>query len=142
MRARLVEETPAHRTFVLACDKGDEVPEVLARFVTEQKIVAAELRGIGGFSEVTLAFFERYTLQYEPIPVKEQVEVVSIAGNVTLAEGKPKIHAHVVIGKKDGSTMAGHLLNARVWPTLELFVTAYATVVERKQDPETRLPLL
>ncbi len=142
MRAKLVEETATHRTFVLAFDKGDEVQEQLARFASEQKVVAGELRGIGGFSEVTLAYFEKKTMQYEPIPVREQVEVVSIAGNITLADGKPKVHAHVVIGKKDGSTMAGHLLSARVWPTLELFATAYATPVERKTDSETKLPLL
>ncbi len=142
MRARLVEETATHRTFVLALDKGDEVHEQLAKFAAEQKVVAGELRGIGGFSEVTLAYFEKKTMEYEPIPVREQVEVVSIAGNFTLADGKPKVHAHVVIGKKDGSTLAGHLLSARVWPTLELFVTTYSTPVERKTDPETKLPLL
>ena len=142
MRAKLVEETATHRTFVLAFDKGDEVQEQLARFAAEQKVVAGELRGIGGFSEVTLAYFEKKTMEYEPIPVREQVEVVSIAGNLTLADGKPKVHAHVVIGKKDGSTVAGHLLSARVWPTLELFVAAYSTPVERKTDQETKLPLL
>lgn len=142
MRARLLEESAAHRTFVLAFDKGDEVQEQLAKFAAEQKVVGAELRGIGGFSEVTLAYFEKKKMEYEPIPVREQVEVVSITGNITLADGNPKVHAHVLIGKKDGSTMAGHLLSARVWPTLELFVTTYSTPVERKTDPETKLPLL
>ena len=142
MRARLLEETPTHRTFALAFEKDDDVEPVLLRFAEEQKIAAAELRGIGGFREVTLAYFEKKAMQYEPIPVKEQVEVVSLAGNFSRFDGKPKLHAHVLIGKKDGFTLAGHLLAARVWPTLELFVTAYATPLERAQDPETNLPLL
>ena len=142
MRATLLEQTPTRRTFVLAFDQGDDVPAVLQRFAEEQKIVAAELRGIGGFRSVTLAYFERATMTYEPRPLAEQVEVVSLLGNVTLAGGKPKVHAHCVIGLKDGSTMGGHLLAAEVWPTLELFVTAYSQPLERKHDPETKLPLL
>ena len=142
MRAHLLAGVPARRTWLLAFDKGDDVHPTLLKFAEEERIVAAELRGIGGFREVTLAYFEKATLTYEPLPVREQVEVVSLLGNITLAEGKPKVHAHCVIGRKDGSTVGGHLLAAEVWPTLELFVTAYAEKVERKSDPETKLPLL
>ena len=121
---------------------GDQIEPELVRFAEQNSIQAAEIRGIGGFREVTLAYFEKKTMQYEPIPVKEQVEVVSILGNLTRFEGKPKLHAHVLIGKKDGSNLAGHLLAATVWPTLELFLTAYNEPLERKKDPETKLPLL
>jgi predicted DNA-binding protein with PD1-like motif len=142
MHATRVEDSPGRRTWVLAFRGGDQVELEILRFAEENAVQAAEIRGIGGFREVTLAYFEKKTMQYEPIPVKEQVEVVSILGNLTRFEGKPKLHAHVLIGKKDGSTLAGHLLAAAVWPTLELFVTAYAEPLERKQDPETKLPLL
>ena len=142
MRAHLLAGVPARRAWLLAFDKGDDVPAVLLRWAEEEKLVAAELRGIGGFRAATLAYFEKTTMTYEPLPLGEQVEVVSLLGNITLADGKPKVHAHCVIGRKDGSTMGGHLLAAEVWPTLELFVTAYAERVERKPDPETKLPLL
>lgn len=142
MRATLLEQTPTHRTFVLAFDKGDDVHPVLQRFAEEQKIAAAEVRGIGGFRRVTLAYFERATMAYEPRPLEQQLEVVSLLGNVTLAAGKPKVHLHCVAGLKDGSAMGGHLLAAEVWPTLELFVTAYSQPIKRKNDPETKLPLL
>jgi hypothetical protein len=142
MRATLLQENPSHRTFVLAFDKGDDVHPTLLQFATEQKLVAAELRGIGGFRQVTLGYFERASLTYEPLPLREQVEVVALLGTITLADGAPKVHAHAIIGRKDGSTMAGHLLAAEVWPTLELFLTAYAQPLERKHDPELRIPLL
>jgi len=142
MRTTLLAGVPARRTWALAFDKGDDVLPALLKFAEEEKIVAAELRGIGGFREVTLAYFERATMSYEPLPLHEQVEVVSLLGNITLADGKPKVHAHCVVGRKDGATVGGHLLAAEVWPTLELFVTAYAEPAERKNDPETKLPLL
>lgn len=150
MRARLLEQAAGHRTFFLAFDKDDDVEPTLLRFATEQNIVAAELRGIGGFSTVTLAYFERSSLEYEPIPLHEQVEVVAITGNIARVAGdgdedkagQLKLHAHVVIGRRDGSAMAGHLVAARVWPTMEVFLTAYAEALERKTDRETGLPLL
>lgn len=142
MRAQLLAGVPARRTWLLAFDKGDDVLPTLEGFAQEQKLTAAEFRGIGGFRSATLAYFEKASMSYEPLPVPEQVEVVALLGNITLAEGKQKVHAHCVVGRKDGSTRAGHLLAAEVWPTLELFVTAYAEVVERKHDPETKLPLL
>jgi len=151
VRARLLEQAAGHRTFFLAFDKDDDVEPVLLRFAAEQKIAAAELRGIGGFSAVTLAYFERSTLKYEPIPLHEQVEVVAITGNISRVagdgdsnnkDGQLKLHAHVVIGRRDGSAMAGHLVAARVWPTMEIFLTAYSEPLERKPDPETGLPLL
>jgi uncharacterized protein len=142
VRATLLEESAGRKTYLLAFDKQDDVHAELLRFAEEQKLVAAELRGIGGFSRVTLGYFERATLTYEPRELREQVEVVALTGNVTLAGGKPKVHAHVLIGRKDSSALAGHLLAARVWPTLELFLTAYATPAERTPDAETKLPLL
>ena len=142
MRATRVEDSPSRETWVLVFRDGDQVEPEVVRFADEHGIRAAELRGIGGFREATLAYFERQTMQYEPIAVKEQVEVVSLLGNITRFEEKPKLHAHVVLGRKDGSTLAGHLLAATVWPTLELFVSAYAQPLARTKDPETKLPLL
>jgi len=144
VRARLLEETAGHRTFFLAFDKDDDVEPTLLRFAAEQNLAAAEVRGIGGFSEVVLAYFERASLAYEPIPLHEQVEVVAITGNITRVSEAPhhKLHAHVVIGRRDGSALAGHLVAARVWPTLEIFLTAYSEALERKLDRETGLPLL
>jgi uncharacterized protein len=80
--------------------------------------------------------------------VKEQVELVSLIGDITLeenkslGENKPMIHAHAVVGKRDGSTAGGHLLEAHVRPTLELILTESPVHLERKFDAESGLPLI
>src|SRR6185437_14653961 len=38
-------------------------------------------------------------------------------------KAKPMLHAHVVVGKADGTAHGGHFLGGRVWPTLEMIVT-------------------
>ena len=89
-------------------------------FVKEQRIGAARISpAIGHFSQVVLKHFDRESKQYLDNNINEQVEVASLIGDVVAApSGDPAIHIHVVVGKRDGSAMAGHLAAARVWLTL------------------------
>ena len=84
---------------------------------------------IGAFSEVTLAWFDWQKRDYLKIPVNEQVEVLMLAGDVSLKpDGGPQVHAHVVLGRSDTTARGGHLLDAAVRPTLELIVETAAEV--------------
>ena len=140
MRSKKLCDSP--KTWALVFDPGDNPVEVLAEFARAQSFSAARVSGVGGFSSVTLGYFNMHSLQYERIPVNEQVEVVSLLGNIALFEGVPRLHAHVVISKRDGSAHGGHLLDAHVLPTLELMLVEYEEDLERTKDPATGLPLL
>jgi predicted DNA-binding protein with PD1-like motif len=82
------------------------------------------------------------TKEYQHIPINEQVEVMSLAGNIALYNGEPKIHAHIVIGKRDGTAHGGHIIEAAVRPTLEMFLTESPQTITRILDKATNLPLL
>lgn len=56
------------------------------------------------------------------IPIDEQVTVLSLIGDVAVEDQRLRLHAHVVVGKRDGSAHGGHLLSARVRPTLEVLL--------------------
>jgi uncharacterized protein len=129
-------------THVLVFDKGDEVMEALTRFASEEGLTAGHFTAIGAFSDVTLGFLDPETKEYEPIVVDEQVEALSLVGDVSLQDGEPKIHAHVVVGKRDGSAHGGHLLEAHVWPTLEVVLSESPANLRRAVDAETGLPLI
>jgi hypothetical protein len=129
-------------TWALVFDKGDEVISELERFAKEQRLPGAGFTAIGAFSDAVLGYFDRERREYEEIPVHEQVEVLSLAGDVALADGQPKVHAHVVLGKRDGTAHGGHLLRAHVWPTLELILTESRTELRKRHDPETGLALI
>jgi predicted DNA-binding protein with PD1-like motif len=87
-------------------------------------------------------YFDRQRRDYRKIPVNEQVEVLSLVGDVALHEGRPKIHAHVVVGKADGTAHGGHVLDAKVWPTLELMLVKSPRTLARRSDPATGLALI
>src|SRR5438067_13805572 len=130
MKARLLNETP--RTFALVFDKGDEVTASLLEFAKDNQLKASYFTALGSFSKVTLGFFERERKDYKRIEIEEQVEVMSLFGNLAQdARGAHKLHAHVVIGKRDGSAYGGHLLKAQVWRTLELSSTGTSETSQR-----------
>jgi predicted DNA-binding protein with PD1-like motif len=141
MRARLLHEQ-GEKTFAVVFDKGDEVVQGLQDFAQQQQLTAAHFTAVGAFSDVTLGYFEREKKDYKKIPLREQVEVLSLVGNIALAKGQPKVHAHVVVGKSDGTAHGGHLLEAHVWPTLEVMLIESPSHLQRHIDEETGLALL
>ena len=72
----------------------------------------------------------------------EQVEVLSLIGDVALDGEEPTLHAHVVVGRADGTAHGGHLLAARVWPTLEVMLAESPRHLHRRRDPDTALALI
>ena len=130
------------KTYALIFDKGDEVVKELTDFAAQQGVAAAHFTAIGAFSEVTLGYFDRARKDYTKIPMHEQVEVLSLVGDVARQDGQPKVHAHVVVGKADGTAYGGHLLDARVWPTLELILTESPKALARRSDRESGLALI
>ena len=111
-------------------------------FAKENKLSASHFTAIGAFERVTLGYFERERRDYKRIPINEQVEVLSLVGDIALDEDEPKVHAHVVVGKRDGTAHGGHLLEARVWPTLEVILIESPEHLQRKLDKETGLALI
>lgn len=141
MKAIVIHEA-ADRTFALVFDRGDEVMAELAAFARREALSAAHFTAIGAFRDATLGFFDRTLKDYKKIPVREQVEVLSLLGDVALDRDEPRIHAHVVVGKPDGTAHGGHLIEAHVWPTLELILTEAPRHLRRKTDRETGLALI
>jgi predicted DNA-binding protein with PD1-like motif len=141
MKSKLIHEG-AQKTFALVFDKGDEVVQELTRFAKQQKLDSSQLTAIGAFRSAVLGFFEREKKDYKRIPIDEQVEVLSLIGDIALSRGEPKLHAHVVVGKADGTAYGGHLLEAHVWPTLEVVLTDSPKHLRRKLDEETGLALI
>lgn len=142
MKFKRISQQHGQSIFVVVFDKGDEFSSGMLDFAQQQRITAAQLTAVGAFSDVTLGYFNRADMDYIKIPVNEQVEVLSLIGNVALNDGRPKIHAHVVVGRSDGTTRGGHVLEAYVWPTLEVMVTESPKELQRTTDKETGLALL
>jgi uncharacterized protein len=143
MQSKLLDEAHGKRTFALVLETGDEAMRCLQEFAASQGLGGAQVSAIGAFSKARLAFFDWDAKEYRPIPVEEQVEVASMAGDVAIGpEGKPSVHIHAVLGRRDGGALAGHLLEGHVRPTLEIIITESPTHLCKAKDPASGLALI
>ena len=125
------------QTLVVVMDQGDEAVAALTQAVREHGIMAAQVTAVGGFRSAELAFFDPDRRDYDSIPVPEQAEVVNLVGDVAEKDGQATPHLHTVLGRRDGSTVGGHLLRGEVWPTLEVIVTEVPAELAKTTDPQT-----
>jgi uncharacterized protein len=142
LQAHLISENAGgENIYVVVFAKGDEVLSGLTEFAVSEGLTAGYFTAIGALQRAQFGWFDRARKAYRHIPIKEQVELISLIGNVAVVNGIPQIHAHGAVGFRDGQMRGGHLLEAIAWPTVELFFTACPTPLIKKHDDETDLSL-
>ena len=115
----------------------------LQDFAAKERLGGAQVTAIGALSSAKLAFFDWETKQYRPIPVEEQVEVASLIGDIAVGpDGKPSVHVHAVLGRRDGTALAGHMQAGHVRPTLEIIITESPAHLCKVKDAESGLALI
>src|SRR5580658_7729897 len=113
-----------NRSYVVIFETGEEIAAGLQRFATENKLADSSFKAIGALSDARVGWFNWETKKYQTAAeFHEQVEVLSLIGDVGLKDGKPVVHAHLIVGRKDGTAHGGHLMEAHVRPTLEVVLT-------------------
>jgi len=130
------------KTHMLVLRTGDDALKAITDFAGQKSIEGGTFSAIGAFETSTIAYWNRDTKEYEPIEVSEQVEVLTMTGNVAMAGNDRRLHAHVILGRRDGSTIGGHLMKATVHPTLEVFIADLGMRLMRSRDEATGLWLL
>jgi uncharacterized protein len=140
MQVKLVHQQAGEHVYAVIFSKDDEVLSGLTDFAKQYHAGDAYLTGIGSISNALTVWFDLDRKLYHPLPVHEQVEVLSVIGDIATFQGKPIVDTHVVLGKHDGTTTGGHLFEAHVNPTLEVFVTADDTFSRKEGRPQRSSP--
>lgn len=142
MRATQLFDDNGLRTYLLVMDKGDEAFSEITEFAKANEINAATLTAIGACTSATLAFFDPDKGDYVSKKFIEQMEIASLIGGIAEDDGTPALHAHVVLGRRDYSTLAGHLDEMHVFPTMEVVLTETPAHLRKRLDKETGLTLI
>ncbi|RLI69323.1 DUF296 domain-containing protein [Candidatus Heimdallarchaeota archaeon] len=131
------------QVYLLRLEKGEELLTTIKRFVKEHNICAGYLTGIGALEKGTIGYFDTEAQKYVHTPF-QKVELISCMGNIAKDKdtGEPVIHAHILLGKKDGSTLGGHLVEGFVSVTTEIYLVETRPPVFRIKDSSTGLYLL
>lgn len=142
MLAKLVKDAPDEKVYAIVFYNGDEALSGLTDFAIEHRIGDAHFTGIGPVAGATLAWLDPAKKIYHRIAVDQQVEVLSLVGDVATFDGKPVVHMHAVLGKPDGSPVSGHVFELHVNPTLEVFLTVNTTALKKRPDADSGMKLI
>jgi len=143
-KARLVATHPdGTKTYVLVLIQGDQVQAAIAAFANDHHVVDAHFSAIGAVRDPVVAWFDGSRKQYKAMALHEQMEVLTLSGDVTLGvDGRPAVHTHLALARSDGAAWGGHLIEATASPTLEIYLTAYPEPLHKRLDPATDLQLI
>ena len=142
MQVKLISSGEGPKQYVVIFSRGDEAYSGLLDFAEKYRVTSGHFTAIGALSSVVLGWFDPQTKMYRENRINEQVEVAAMIGDLALYEGKPTLHTHIVVGRHDGTAEGGHVIEAIVFPTLEVFVTVDPVPLQKKYDPSTDLTLI
>jgi len=126
----------------VVCDPGDEAVAALTQFARAEDLEAASIAAVGAFEHAVVGWFDRAAKDYRRIAVDEQCEVLSLLGDVAEGQDGPILHMHTVLGLSDGTTRGGHLLEGKVFPTLEVVVTETPAELRKIMRPDVGIALI
>lgn len=134
--------TSHENQFVFNLARGEELFSTLLAWCKENNIAGATLTGLGAADQLELAYYHLPTKTYERHQINEDVEILSLTGNLGTLKNEKMFHLHGVFGKRDLSTFGGHLFQLRVSGACEIHLTTFPSSFHRAYDEETGLNLL
>jgi len=123
-------------------EKGEEIVESIRTLANKEQIKLGTITGIGAVNKATIGLFEVDTKVYNTIDLEEDMEIVSLGGNITEKDGEVYIHLHIAISNSTYNVKAGHLNSAIISATGEIFIDIIEGSVGRRFDKEAGLNLL
>lgn len=111
--------------------KGTDIIRSIESFCAQNNIRAAWVNVIGALDRATISYYDQEKHQYFHRQVTGDYEIVSCSGNISLKDGHPFAHLHIVLSGQDFHTLGGHL-----WPeSVSVFAAEYV-IFELDKSPE------
>ena len=130
---------PAH---ILKPDYGSDLLKELQKYVLAKNINLAWLSGVGAVSRAVIRYYDQPKQEWIDLQLERRLEVAGMWGNVSLLNGEPIVHVHIVLADETGQAIGGHLADGTVVFNMEILMTTLTgPPVIRKMDPQTGLTI-
>ena len=121
---------------------GCDLLEELTGISQRKHVSLGKVEAIGALSHAVIGFYDQKTFEYKSMHLDGAYEIASLLGNISLTNGKPIVHAHIVLADEKGRAVGGHLMHGNLVFACEAIITVYqGEKLERSYDKTTRLPL-
>ena len=138
----MIKRVELRERFMARLSKDSDLLEEITDICRKQGISLGRIEALGAVQKACLAFYEQRTHAYEPISIDEPLEIVKLAGNVSLRDKAPFVHAHAALADKRGRTYGGHLASGTIVFACECIIEAFdGPALTRELDGPTGLYL-
>ena len=103
------------RVFLGLLPAEGDIIGALTEFCREHGVQAGWITAIGTVRQAEIGYLDHGRGEYLHIEVGQFMEIVSCQGNVSLKDGAPFVHLHIILSGPDGQTIAGHLFDSTVY---------------------------
>lgn len=134
-------EFQSGRTFAFRAEHDSELVQLITKFAKEKGIKKAFFTAIGAIKRAKLGYYDQQKHEYITFPVENPHEIVSCIGNISLKNGGPFVHAHVVLADEKGDTKAGHFFEGTVFAAEVHLQELVGPELVREHDKITDLSL-
>ena len=126
-------------TIIVRLDKGEEILGCLRAVCAEYAVRAASISGIGAVKGTTIGMYDMETGRYSDLKLPTFMELTNLSGNVSALNGETYLHVQITLAGENGHAFGGHLKEALIGATAEIFVTVFDTNIDRARDEATGL---
>ena len=130
------------KDYFIYIEKNEKVMDTLTRFCRDQAITNAKISGIGAVKQSEIGAYDTVGKEYIRKQFPDVWELVSYEGNVTLKDGDPFVHGHVVLSNHDMKTIGGHLFETTVAAVGEFFLRKFDNDAYREINEDVGLPCI
>ncbi len=126
-------ESKEESNLIVRLEDGEDLFQSLERLNIVSGVI---LNGVGQLRELRLGFWLNKKKVYQEIEVEGPVELLSLQGNLSFKNDESIIHCHAILGDEEGKTLGGHVIEATVNLTNEIFITKFEQIkMRRKEEP-------
>jgi predicted DNA-binding protein with PD1-like motif len=130
------------RTLLGRLPLGSDLYEELTAIVRRENIRLGRIQALGATTHARVAYYDQATKTYNPIEFAGGMEILNVHGNVSVRDGEPFVHVHILLGDAAGRIFGGHVLPGTKLFACEVFIDELeGPPLERQHEPETGLHL-
>jgi predicted DNA-binding protein with PD1-like motif len=134
-------EYSADKELIVRLKHDADLVQTITELARSKGIKAGSFTAIGALKRARLGYYDQKNHEYREMKIGSPHEIASCIGNVSLKDGEPFVHAHVVLADETGNTKAGHLFEGIVFAGEVHLRQLEGPRLERKYDEVTGLSL-
>jgi uncharacterized protein len=120
-----MSEYKLKRTIIDKLPHGSDLLEGLTEIVQRENIRCGRIHALGATTHTIIAYYDQIKKKYNPMEFRDGMEILNLHGNISIRDGKPFVHAHIILGDRQGKTFGGHLMpGTKLW-ACELFIDEF-----------------